>query len=77
MNNSIMTGFTMFMLASLLGFITLFFCMFIVAVPVCLLWNWLMPTIFGLGKITFLQAWGLSILSGLLLKSGVKSGKEN
>jgi len=29
---------------------------------VMLLWNWLMPQIFGLGKITFWQAFGLTIL---------------
>ena len=31
------------------------------------LWNWLMPTIFGLGMITFWQALGLLILGRLLL----------
>lgn len=31
------------------------------------LWNWLMPTIFSLPTITWLQAWGLSILFGLLI----------
>lgn len=31
-----------------------------------LLWNWLVPTIFGLGKITFLQAFGLKLLLGLV-----------
>ena len=39
------------------------------AVPVMLLWDWLMPTIFGLKEITLFQAWGLSALSGLLFKS--------
>ena len=33
------------------------------------LWNWLMPTIFGLTKITFWQAWGLVVLSHILFKS--------
>ena len=35
--------------------------------PVQLLWNWLMPGIFGLGRITFLQAFGLKVLLGLTL----------
>ena len=35
--------------------------------PVELLWNWLIPSIFGLAKITFWKAWGLEILFGLLL----------
>ena len=33
------------------------------------LWNWLMPTIFGLTTITFWQAWGLVVLSHILFKS--------
>ena len=32
-----------------------------------LLWNWLMPEIFGLTTITFWQSWGLIFLSRLLL----------
>lgn len=36
------------------------------AIPVLLLWNWLMPTIFGLTTITLGQAWGISVLCGLL-----------
>ena len=38
------------------------------ALPVMWLWDWLMPTIFGLKEITLLQAWGLSALCGLLFK---------
>ena len=37
----------------------------ILAWPMQLLWNRLAPTIFGLGKITFLQAFGLKFLLGL------------
>ena len=33
------------------------------------LWNWLMPAIFGLGTITYWQAWGLLILGRLLVGS--------
>ena len=33
---------------------------------VFLLWNWLMPAIFGLTTITFIQAFGLLILSKIL-----------
>ena len=42
---------------------------FIFSLPVMLLWDWLMPVIFGLPTITWLQAWGLSILCSLLFKS--------
>ena len=32
------------------------------------LWNWLMPPLFGLHTITYLQAWGLLILSWILFR---------
>ena len=38
-----------------------------------LLWNWLMPDIFGLKRVTYWQAWGLLILSHILFK-GFRSG---
>ena len=41
----------------------------LLAVPVMALWNWLMPVIFGLGKISFWQALGLNLLSALLFKN--------
>lgn len=41
----------------------------LVAIPVYYLWNWLMPLIFGLIKITFWQSMGISILSSLLFRS--------
>ena len=41
----------------------------IMALPTMLLWDWLMPTIFGLKEITLFQAWGLNFLCGLLFKS--------
>jgi hypothetical protein len=44
-------------------------------IPVWLLWNWLMPAIFGLTKITLIQAWGVSFLSGLLFKPSSVSDK--
>ena len=36
--------------------------------PPMLLWNWLMPLLFGLPIITFFQAVGLSVLCQLLFK---------
>jgi hypothetical protein len=42
---------------------------FILGLPIMLLWDWLMPTIFGLPEITWVQAVGLSLLSSLLIKS--------
>ena len=43
---------------------------------VMLLWNWLMPEIFGLKAISYWQGWGLLILSSLLFK-GFPSGKDD
>lgn len=40
----------------------------LLAWPVMLLWNWLMPTIFGLCKLTFWQSWGVMTLAGFLTK---------
>lgn len=37
---------------------------------VMLLWNWLMPPLFGLPTIGFWKAWGIVILSHILFKSG-------
>jgi len=48
---------------------------FLLSLPVMLLWDWLMPTIFGLPEITWLQAWGLGLLCGLLFKSHVTTNK--
>ena len=42
---------------------------FLVAFPVMFLWNWLMPSIFDLREITFLEAWGLFALSTVLFKN--------
>jgi hypothetical protein len=43
---------------------------------VMLLWNWLMPDIFGLKRLTYWQGWGLLVLSHLLFK-GFGSGHNN
>jgi len=55
-------GFGGLVIAGLLGFLFGLFVM--------LLWNWLMPTIFGLGEVTYWQAWGIAILAHLLFKAG-------
>lgn len=38
------------------------------ALPTFLLWNWIMPDIFGLTEITIWQAIGLNLLSGILFR---------
>lgn len=48
----------------------------ILAVAVMLLWNWLMPVIFGLTTITFWQALGLLALSKILFGRGGRRGGQ-
>jgi hypothetical protein len=42
---------------------------FLTGLFVELLWNWLVPEIFGLPRSGFWQAWGLLVLSGMLFGS--------
>lgn len=49
-----------------LGVIFVALCALVLGLPLMALWNWLMPTLFGLTKITFWQAIGLNILAGIL-----------
>lgn len=46
----------------------------VLALPVMWLWNGcLIPAVSGVHEITWLQAWGLSILCGILFKSSTSS----
>ncbi len=38
------------------------------SLPIMLLWDWIMPTLFGLPEITWLQAWGLMVILGFLFR---------
>ena len=49
----------------------LFLSALILGFPTMVLWNWLMPRIFGLTQIDIFQAMGLNFLSGIPLKSNV------
>jgi hypothetical protein len=60
----------LFILAGLF-FVALFAC--VAALPTMLLWNWLVPSIFHLREIGFLEALGMLILSGLLVRGGSAS----
>ena len=51
---------------SVLAIIMMVFWSLVLAWPFQLLWNWLVPAIFGLGKITFFQAFGLKLLLALV-----------
>ena len=42
------------------------------------LWNAVMPSVFGVGTITYWQTWGLLLLSAILLKGfGKKKSKDD
>ena len=47
----------------------------LLAGPVYLLWNWLMPELFGLPTLTFWQALGLLALTNCLFPRGSSSSK--
>ena len=55
-----------FILIWLLGIIMMVLWSLVFAWPFQLLWNWLGPAIFGLGRISFLQAFGLKLLLALV-----------
>lgn len=57
--------------------VTLLFVVLLLSWPFQLLWNWLMPTIFGLTKITILQATGLLFLSAFIFKGNVQTKNKN
>ena len=65
-------------LVMILTGVTVFFAVgLVLSIPLCLLWNWLMPIIFGLPKLTLLQTFGLSILISLLSPRKVILGKKD
>jgi hypothetical protein len=41
----------------------------IIAVPIWLLWNWIMPSLFELPELTFLQTYGLFVLLSLIFNT--------
>lgn len=67
-----MNNFNQFLLTILISLIVIVICTW----PVQLLWNWLMPLIFGLPKITLVQAFGVMFLSNILFKNN-KVEKKN
>ena len=54
-----------------LGALVVFIAMYaiLLALPTMLLWNWVMPGIFGLPSIGFFKALGLNLLCGVLFRS--------
>ena len=58
-------GFTMFTWMSA-GLVLVLIAICVLSIPLMLLWNWLMPELFGLPTINILQAVGLGALSHIL-----------
>lgn len=57
-----------FIIAFTVGILVIAVFAIILAFPVMWLWNWVMPAIFGLTRITFLQALGINLLCGILFR---------
>jgi hypothetical protein len=49
----------------------------ILGFPLMLLWNWLMPIIFNLPQISFLEALGLNALATILFKNSTTTTKKD
>ena len=60
----------------LIGVVVFFIVGIALSIPVCLVWNWVMPTIFDLPTINVLQAFGLSILVTLLSPRKIDLNKK-
>lgn len=45
----------------------------VLSLPVMWLWDAVVTQVFGMKEITWMQAWGLTLLCGLLFKSNVET----
>lgn len=64
-------------IALFLMLVIVFITSLVFAWPVMILWNWLMPALFGITKLTFWQSWGLMFLTGLLFdRSSISSSSK-
>ena len=62
--------------AVVLGILSILIVSFLLSWPVYMLWNGcLVGAIAGVSEVTWLQAWGLSVLCGFLFKSNVSNSK--
>ena len=48
----------------------------LLAIPTMVLWNYVIPNVFGLTEISLYQAMALNILCGILFKSNVNVKKD-
>jgi hypothetical protein len=62
--------------AIVLGIASLLLLSFLLSWPVYMLWNGcLVGAVAGVSEVTWLQAWGLTVLCGFLVKSNVSTSK--
>ena len=62
--------------AVVVGIVSILVLSFLLSWPVYMLWNGcLVGAIAGVSEVTWLQAWGLTVLSGFLFKSNVSTKK--
>ena len=65
---------TVFVGAIVIGIVGVLLLSFLLSWPVYMLWNGcLVDAVTGLKEVTWLQAWGISLLCGLLFKTSVNS----
>ena len=60
----------------LISIVMFFIIGMILSIPLCLLWNWLMPHVFGLPTLSLIETFGLSILISLLSPRKIDLGKK-
>jgi hypothetical protein len=62
--------------AAIVGIAGIVFLSFLLSWPVMWLWNnALVGAVIGVNEVSWLQAWGISVLFGLLFKSNVSTSK--
>jgi len=62
--------------AAIVGIVSIVFLSFLLSWPVMWLWNnALVGAVVGVNEVSWVQAWGISVLFGLLFKSNVSTSK--
>ena len=62
--------------AAIVGIVGIVFLSFLLSWPVMCLWNnALIGAVVGVNEVSWVQAWGISVLFGLLFKSNVSTSK--
>ena len=71
-----MDKFFVALVAAVVGIATIVFISFLLSWPVYALWNsCLVGAVTGINEVSWVQAWGISLLSGFLFKTTVSNTK--